>query len=86
MGNIFSYTYNYYWVFSISTKILFIKRLPYYFIAAFISLILNMILLFLLVECLAIPEFQGQLLLIPLIVVFNFSVYKYWVYGVNPKP
>jgi len=78
VGMLFSYTLNFAWVFKPEQKIQFKARFFRFFLASASSIALNMLLLRYIVERTGFDPFYVQMLLIPLIVIFNFSTAKYW--------
>jgi putative flippase GtrA len=78
LGIIFTYTFNFLWVFKPEEKLHFRHRFVKYSIASLISLILNLITLRYIVESTGIDPFYVQSALIPFIVIFNFSTAKFW--------
>lgn len=78
IGMCLTYTLNYFWVFKPSERITFGARFAKYIAAGLVSVGLNVVLLHLLTSRTRIPPFYGQMLLIPVIVVFNFLSAKLW--------
>lgn len=78
VGMLFSYTLNFSWVFKPEEKIQFKMRFFKYLIASAISITGNMLILKLIVERTASDPYYVQLVLIPVIVVFNFLTAKFW--------
>lgn len=78
VGMLFSYVLNFSWVFKPEQKIQFKVRFFRFFFASACSIGLNMLVLSYIVERSDYDPFYLQMLLIPLIVIFNFSTTKYW--------
>jgi len=78
IGIVFSYVLNLAWVFRPDQRIQFKSRFLKFFLAALLSLMMNMLALKYLVERTNMDAFFVQVLLIPFIVVFNFSTAKFW--------
>lgn len=78
IGIFFSYALNYFWVFKIEQKNQFKARFTRFFLASFFSITMNMLVLSSIVERTNFDPFHIQLLLVPLIFLFNFSTAKYW--------
>lgn len=78
VGTLFSYVANFSWVFKPEQKIRFKNRFVKFCLANIISLTLNMLLLSYIVKHADFDPFYIQMLLIPLIILFNFSTAKYW--------
>lgn len=78
LGMLFSYVLNFSWVFKPENKIRFDSRFLKFLTTGLISITLNMFALNYLVEQSGIDPFYLQILLIPLVVVFNFTATKYW--------
>jgi len=78
VGMLFSYVLNFAWVFKPEQKIQFKARFLRFFLASAFSIALNMLVLSYIVEHADFDPFYVQMLLIPLIVIFNFSTAKYW--------
>ncbi|NLW34887.1 GtrA family protein [Syntrophorhabdus aromaticivorans] len=77
-GMLFSYIFNFTWVFKPEQKIRFKARFVRYFLASALSIALNMLTLNCIVKRTGFDPFYVQMMLIPFIVVFNFSTAKYW--------
>ncbi|MBE2257771.1 MAG: GtrA family protein [Candidatus Accumulibacter sp.] len=77
-GMLFSYVANFVWVFKPEKTIQFRSRFVKFLTTGLLSLILNMLALNYLVEGSHLDPFYVQLLLIPLVVVFNFTATKFW--------
>jgi putative flippase GtrA len=77
-GMLFSYALNFSWVFKQENKICFDARFLKFLTTGLISITLNMLVLSFLVGHSEIDPFYLQILLIPLVVVFNFTATKYW--------
>ena len=84
VGLFFSYLFNFAWVFKPEQKIQFKARFLRYFLASAFSIALNMLILRYIVESTAFDPFYVQFMLIPLIVIFNFSTAKYWSLRSSP--
>jgi len=78
VGMLFSYVLNFAWVFKPEQKIQFRARFFRFFLASVLSIALNMLVLRYIVEHTDFDPFYVQMVLIPLIVIFNFSTAKYW--------
>ena len=78
VGMLFSYVMNFSWVFKPERKIKFKARFFIFFFASACSVGLNMVILSCIVEHSDFSPFYVQMLLIPLIVIFNFITTKYW--------
>lgn len=78
LGMVLTYSLNYIWVFKPEESIKFRGRLVKYILAGTLSISLNMLILHYVVERTGFDPFYTQILLIPLIVVFNFSTAKFW--------
>lgn len=78
VGMIFSYVLNFTWVFKPEQKIQFKARFFRFFLASAVSITLNMLVLSYIVELSGFDPFYVQILLIPFIMIFNFSTAKYW--------
>ena len=78
VGMLFSYVLNFAWVFKPEQKIQFRARFFRFFLAGVLSIALNMLALSYIVERTDFDPFYVQMVLIPFIVVFNFSTAKYW--------
>ena len=78
VGMIFSYILNFLWVFRPEEKIQFRSRFVKFTIASVLSIALNMVALSYIVESTDADPFIVQVVLIPFIVVFNFSTAKFW--------
>jgi putative flippase GtrA len=78
VGMFFSYVLNISWVFRPEHKIEFRVRFFKFFLASALSIALNMLALSCIVEHAAYDPFYVQMVLIPLVVVFNFATAKYW--------
>jgi putative flippase GtrA len=78
VGIFFSYVLNFSWVFKPEQKIQFKARFFMFFFASACSICLNMLVLSYIVEHSDFDPFYVQMLLIPLIFIFNFSTAKYW--------
>ncbi|OHB69702.1 MAG: hypothetical protein A2W23_10270 [Planctomycetes bacterium RBG_16_43_13] len=78
LGVIFSYVLNFVWVFKSDDRLVFKERFVKYFMAYFVSFILNLFALRLIVEKFGFDPFYVQTALIPCIVILNFSTSKLW--------
>ena len=78
VGMLFSYVLNFAWVFKPEQKIQFKDRFLRFVLASVFSIALNMLALSYIVEHTGFDPFYVQMLLIPLIVIFNYSTAKYW--------
>ena len=78
VGVVFTYIFNFVWVFKPEQKLLFRERFIKYFLASLLSIALNVLILKYIVERTGFDPFYVQIALIPLIVIFNFSSAKYW--------
>jgi putative flippase GtrA len=75
---LFSYVLNFSWVFKPEQKIQFKARFLRFFLASAFSIALNMLVLSYIVDRTNFDPFYVQMVLIPWIVIFNFSTAKYW--------
>ncbi len=78
VGILFSYSLNFNWVFKPEQKIQFKARFLKFFLASSLSIAINMVVLSYVVEQTHFDPFYVQMMLIPFIVVFNFSTAKFW--------
>mgnify|MGYP000870187137 FL=1 len=78
VGMLFSYVLNFAWVFKPEQKLQFKDRFLRFVLASVFSIALNMLALSYIVEHTGFDPFYVQMLLIPLIVIFNYSTAKYW--------
>jgi putative flippase GtrA len=78
VGMLFSYVLNFLWVFKPEQKIQFRDRFFRFFLASILSIALNMLTLSYIVEHSGFDPFYVQMVLIPLIVIFNFATAKFW--------
>jgi len=78
VGMLFSYMLNFTWVFKPELGIQFKTRFVKFLLAGLLSVALNMLALSYLVEYTGFDPFYVQIVLIPLIVVFNFATAKFW--------
>lgn len=78
VGMLFSYVLNFSWVFKPEQKIKFKAQLLKFLLASLLSIALNMLALNYIVERTKFDPFYVQLVLIPFIVIFNFSTAKFW--------
>lgn len=77
-GLFFSYVLNFSWVFMPEETIQFKSRLMKYFLASAVSIVGNVLVLRGIVENTGSDPFYVQLVLIPVIVLFNYLTAKYW--------
>ena len=82
-GLIFSYVLNFSWVFKPDGQLQFKARFIKFILASTLSIALNVLVLGYIVEHTNFDPFYVQIVLIPFIVVFNFSTAKYW--SLRPK-
>lgn len=87
IGMLFTYTWNYIWVFKPSARFRYGLNFIKYLTAGSASIGLNLIALRLLVETWDLDPFWTQMALIPFIMIFNFLTAKFWSlrYG-EPAP
>ena len=78
IGNVFTYLLNFFWVFKIDQRKLFKSRFPKYLAANSLSLIINLAALDYFAKRTTLDPFYIQFLLVPFVVVFNFSTAKFW--------
>lgn len=78
VGTLFSYALNFVWVFRPEKNIQFNARLIKFSLAGLLSIALNMLALRYLVDHTDADPFYLQLLLIPFVVIFNYSTAKFW--------
>ena len=78
VGILFSYVFNFAWVFRPEQKIQFRARFIKFFLASVLSIALNMLALSYIVERTHFDPFYVQTALIPFIVIFNFATAKFW--------
>jgi putative flippase GtrA len=78
IGNIFSYSINFVWVFKPEEKLHFKIRFVKYLIANSVSFSINILLLRFFVEISGFDPFYVQCTLIPLIIIINFGTSKFW--------
>lgn len=78
VGMLFSYVLNFTWVFKPEQKIQFKAQFLKFFLASLLSIALNMWALNYIVEHTGFDPFYVQLVIMPFIVVFNFSTAKFW--------
>ena len=78
VGIIFSYVFNFTWVFKPEQKIQFRARFIRFFLANLLSMVLNMLILNYIIELTDRDPFYVQFALISFIAIFNFSAAKYW--------
>jgi putative flippase GtrA len=77
-GVFYTYLINFLFIFKPGEKLEFRKRLPKYFIVYCASYSLNIILLKILVSATDADPFWLQFLILPLVIVINFTGFKYW--------
>lgn len=78
IGVVFTYVLNHKWVFKPEHRLLFNGRFAKYFAASLFSIVLNLVVLRLVVERTGYDPFYVQTMLIPFVVVFNFTTSKLW--------
>ena len=78
IGMLFTYTWNYIWVFKPSERFRYGLNFIKYLAAGSASIVLNLIALRLLVETWDPDPFWTQMALIPFFVIFNFLTSKFW--------
>lgn len=78
IGILFSYIFNFVWVFKPEQRLQFKDRFIKYFAASLISFALNLLILDYIVEHSGFDPFYVQTALIPFIVIFNFTTAKFW--------
>ena len=78
LGVFYTYSINFIWVFKPEEKIEFKHHLWKYFIIYAASLIVNLLLLTYVVEIFTLDPFWSQFLVIPIVVLINFTGIKYW--------
>lgn len=78
VGMIFSYLFNFIWVFKPEQKIQFRTRFFRFFLASILSIVLNMLALSYIIEGTSLDPFYVQIALIPFVVMFNFVTAKFW--------
>lgn len=78
LGMVFSYVFNFAWVFKTEQKIQFSARFIRFFLASLLSIALNVLILSYIVERTHFDPFYVQMMLIPFVAIFNFSTAKYW--------
>lgn len=78
VGIVFSYLFNFSWVFKPEERLQFKERFVKYLLSYLLSFALNIYALSYLVEHQNFDPFYVQISLIPFIVVFNFATAKYW--------
>jgi len=78
IGVFYTYTINYLWVFKPAEKIEFKHHLWKYFVIYAASLAINLLLLTYVVERLILDPFWSQFLIIPIVVLINFTGIRYW--------
>ncbi|WP_298922056.1 GtrA family protein [uncultured Roseobacter sp.] len=77
-GNILTYTLNFLWVFRPEAKLSFRGRFFKYLTAGSLSISLNLAGLTALVEIGGFDPFWSQVLIMPFVIVFNFTTAKFW--------
>lgn len=77
-GVLFSYIFNFLWVFKPEEKIQFRASFIRFLLASTLSILLNILALKYLVEHTGFDPFYLQIAFIPFIAIFNFSTAKYW--------
>lgn len=78
VGIICSYVFNFIWVFKPQNTIEFRSRFLKFSSAGMLSIILNLLSLYVLVESTGMDPFVTQLILIPFVVSFNYLTSKFW--------
>ena len=78
IGVLFTYTFNFVWVFKPEQQLLFKGRFIKYLLANLVSIFFNLIILKSIVELTHFDPFYVQTALIPFVVIFNFSTAKFW--------
>lgn len=78
VGMLFSYVLNFSWVFKPEQKIQFKAKFAKFLIASVLSIIINIMALRYIVIHSNLDPYYVQMVLIPLIVIINFSTAKYW--------
>ena len=78
VGILFTYTFNYIWVFKPEVSFSFARRFWRYLLSYSLSLGLNLTGLNLLVETWGVDPFYAQLVTLPFIVTFNYLMTKFW--------
>ena len=77
-GILLTYFINFTWVFKPEDKIAFNHRLWKYIAVYATSYALNLVLLKLIIGAWDIDPFIGQFIILPLVVIINFTGFKYW--------
>lgn len=78
VGMVFSYISNFLWVFKPEQKVQFRARFVKFTLASVLSIALNMLALRYIIGRTGFDPFYVQMVLIPFVVIFNFSTAKYW--------
>lgn len=78
IGIIFSYLFNFSWVFKPEQRLQFKERFVKYLLSYLLSFALNIFALNYIVEHMGFDPFYVQTALIPFIVIFNFVTSKFW--------
>jgi putative flippase GtrA len=78
VGMLFSYVLNFSWVFKPEQKIQFKAKFAKFLIASVLSIIINILALRYIVIHSSLDPYYVQMVLIPLIVIINFSTAKFW--------
>jgi putative flippase GtrA len=78
IGILFTYFLNFLWVFKPEQRLQFKERFVKYFLSYLLSFALNIFALNYIVERTGFDPFYAQAVLVPFIVIFNFSTSKYW--------
>lgn len=78
VGILITYSLNYIFVFLPDQKLEFRARVAKYGFASGVSIALNVICLHYLVQHTELDPFYAQMLLVPFIVIFNFTTAKFW--------
>jgi len=77
-GMIFSYVLNHSWVFRPQNKLQFKTSFVKFVMAGLVSILLNLLLLISIVEYIRLDPFHAQIMIMPVVVAFNFLTAKYW--------
>ncbi len=78
MGFVLTYALNYVWVFKPESRLRFQGRFVKYVLTNAVTLVANLVLLYYFVETTGVDPFYMQVILMGVIVVFNFSAAKFW--------
>lgn len=77
-GILFTYTFNFIWVFKPESTFTLHRRFWRYFTSYLISLGLNLASLNYLVSTQGLDPFLAQMIIMPLIIAFNYTATKFW--------